>query len=815
MRLESLRIRNFRGIRNLELTLGGKSAAFLGPNGTGKSSIVDAVDFLLRGGVRRLEGEGAGELSLARHAPFVGSAASDAWVEGTFSLTDGSQHTLRRTVANPDQVSPAALPPAITRALSLARDGGHHLLTRRELLRFVFTEPSSRAKAVGLLLQLDGIEASRKNLQGAARDAADELRREQAQVQVLAAQVGRVFDPPLSLDETPLARTNALRAILGGAPLEADTLADATRDLATPSEAAVHPLHAPRTQAVLRALSTDTVAPLRTGSLAELRHFCEELDAFSADRATQNLLREASLVDLGMGLLDEDICPLCRHPQPAADLRAALARRQSASERAREHLAALESRRDTLFGSFSAHLQRTNDVLSALSGRADLPHTGIAALSHELTETLGRALRPIERWEGPTTDAHVRLESALSASEGDLERLRAILRGLAAPSRVQASWDQLVQVSRTTAEHALAGARLQTTRRLAEMLAKGDSAFVAARDQVLQDTYDVVAEAMAGVYKQVHGDDESQFQAEMEPTRAGLKLAVEFRGKGRFPPAAFHSEGHQDSMGLAFFLALSSHLAGSGLPLILLDDVVMSVDYRHRRGVADMLASRFGDRQILVTTHDRVWWRQLRSARVVSGTQSFEIAGWTLEDGVLLTRTAADSLGAAREALARGNTVEAAVSLRRAIEECFPEYCDALAAPVRFRADGANEAGEFLQAAVSRLKELTAKARNSKRAWHQDDSAVREFDEQRAAVCQSFDAEAWLVNPTLHYNGWTANMSPADFAPVLAAYEALFALFECESCGSPLSVIFEGRTPVSLRCPCEARSWNLAMPAPA
>lgn len=189
---------------------------------------------------------------------------------------------------------------------------------------------------------------------------------------------------------------------------------------------------------------------------------------------------------------------------------------------------------------------------------------------------------------------------------------------------------------------------------------------------------------------------------------------------------------------------------------------------------------------------------------MVGGKQSLEIMGWTLQDGILLTRTAADSLGAARDALSRGNAVEAAVSLRRAIEECFPEYCDALAASVRFRADGANEAGEFLQAAVSRLKELTAKARASKRAWRQDDFAVKQFDDHRAAVCQSFEAEAWLVNRTLHYNSWTANMSAADFAPILAAYEALLGLFECESCGSPLFVTFEDRAPVSLRCPCGA-----------
>lgn len=273
MRLESLRIKNFRGIRSLELTLGGKSAAFLGPNGTGKSSIVDAVDFLLRGGVRRLEGEGAGELSLARHAPFIGSVASDAWVEGTFTLTDIPAHIPSRSCRSRPGNSGGTAFSNRSCPLACARRRASPAYAPRAL-RFVFTEPSSRAKAVGLLLQLDGIEVSRKNLQGAARDAADELRRVEAQVQVLATQSG-VFEPALAADETPLARANELRGFLGGAPLEG-TLADATRDLATPSEAAVHPLHSPRTQAVLRGLGTDTLARLRTDGLAELRQFCED-----------------------------------------------------------------------------------------------------------------------------------------------------------------------------------------------------------------------------------------------------------------------------------------------------------------------------------------------------------------------------------------------------------------------------------------------------------------------------------------------------------------------------------------------------------
>src|SRR3546814_16430197 len=42
-----------------------------GPNGTGKSGIVDAIEFALTGSISRLSGEGTGDLSVKQHGPHV------------------------------------------------------------------------------------------------------------------------------------------------------------------------------------------------------------------------------------------------------------------------------------------------------------------------------------------------------------------------------------------------------------------------------------------------------------------------------------------------------------------------------------------------------------------------------------------------------------------------------------------------------------------------------------------------------------------------------------------------------------------------
>ena len=66
IKVETITIREFRGIRDLTLNLGSKNFAVCGANGTGKSAIVDALEFALTGNISRLTGPGTGGLSVRR-----------------------------------------------------------------------------------------------------------------------------------------------------------------------------------------------------------------------------------------------------------------------------------------------------------------------------------------------------------------------------------------------------------------------------------------------------------------------------------------------------------------------------------------------------------------------------------------------------------------------------------------------------------------------------------------------------------------------------------------------------------------------------
>ena len=76
----SVEINCMRGIKNLKLDLNGKNAVIYGDNGTGKSGVIDALDFLIKGDITRLSGNGSKNLTLDKHGKYVTEVIDNAWV---------------------------------------------------------------------------------------------------------------------------------------------------------------------------------------------------------------------------------------------------------------------------------------------------------------------------------------------------------------------------------------------------------------------------------------------------------------------------------------------------------------------------------------------------------------------------------------------------------------------------------------------------------------------------------------------------------------------------------------------------------------
>jgi AAA domain len=90
-----------------------------------------------------------------------------------------------------------------------------------------------------------------------------------------------------------------------------------------------------------------------------------------------------------------------------------------------------------------------------------------------------------------------------------------------------------------------------------------------------------------------------------------IDVALKFYGIDQDSPRLTLSEGYRNSLGLCIFLAMAKREASFDRPLFL-DDVVVSLDRNHRGMIVEVLEKEFSDRQVLVLTHDRDWYTELR-----------------------------------------------------------------------------------------------------------------------------------------------------------------------------------------------------------
>jgi recombinational DNA repair ATPase RecF len=816
VRLLELHVQNVRGIRELHLRPEGKNQVVWGPNGSGKSTIVDAIDFLLTGNISRLTGAGTGGISLHQHGHHIESTPERAVVRAVVQLSNSDERiTLERCMAQPGRlvVGPCSDRPGLDRALEVAKRG-QHILTRRDILHFITAAPMDRAVQVQQLLNIAEIEEIRATfvkVRGELeRAAATERRSASTHWTNAAATAGLTRYTP----DAMLEAVNRHREVLSGAPL-AELRADTLQEGLTPpgSQGGANGPNLQLVQQDVERLREAVSQALLTAEKPRDEQLRLTLQTLRGDPQAQRATDWQRLAQLGLTLMDDEgACPLCATAWPPGEL-------QERVEAQIQLAAALQAQLAEIADA-TKRIRRYTDAVLALARNV---HRAAAALGDDQSpgalrgwiETIEQLIAcldsPFERYPDAPVDACGFFE-VLSAAEipAVLEDVLALAHAaLPQTSPAQTAWDALtrVQVSLQAAEEQAARARSaeQAYTRAATLL----SEFLAARDGVLESLYASVQDRFVDLYRQIHEEDENQFTASLVPDGAGLDMSVTFHGRGAHPPHALHSEGHQDSMGICLFLALAEKLADGVLDLIILDDVVMSVDADHRRQVGQMLATSFPGKQFLIVTHDRTWSNQLRSVGVVTHRTTMEFFGWSLAAGPQVSAET-DQWERIERALAEGDVPGAAAKLRRGAEEFFASTCDALRGKVPYKLTGRWELGDFMPAAISEYKALLRKAKQAAGSWENAEEVghIEEMESTCDQIVARTQSEQWAVNTAVHYNEWS-RLAPDDFRPVVEAFRDLFGVFRCVGCDGTIALALSGMAPTNLRCSCSAVDLNL------
>jgi hypothetical protein len=810
IQVEKIHIEEFRGIRHLELKFNGKPFVVSGPNGSGKSGVVDAIDFSLTGNIARLSGAGTGGLSVLKHGPHIHRRDDPGAAKVTLTLRDpatGKTAVLTRCVKTANTYT---LDPDLQDVRAAVDHAGAHpelTLSRRQIIDFILTEPTARAKRIQALLKLDRLDETRALLRTAQTKTSTAENTRKAEVSSAEDELRRHLDLPELITAQLVDVVNKRRAVLGLADL---------RDLEDDTDLSGGLVREPSGAAFDKASATRDVAALQEQANADTSDLtadlAQTLDEMAAEPSLLDLLHQRSLVQSGLGMVRDARCPLC-------DL-------EWADEHAlREHLAEKLQRSQAaaeLDGRLRADAQRLRTQSANL--RAIIK----TVATHADRLGVARAIAELRTW----SDNLVALEAQLGTIEGAAEaRPRLSQRAFQPLEPVLAALDEIRTSINRMPDHSAAEEardflliaqdrwkRVQGTRRTFARAAAAKSAaaavystYCATADSVLEDLYDTVEGTFAAYYRFINSDDESTFKAELTPSSGKLELKVDFYGLGMFPPAAYHSEGHQDGMGVCLYLALMRQLLGDDFRFAVLDDVVMSVDRDHRRQFCVLLKTEFPNVQFVITTHEEIWARQMETEGLVNRTGRARFRSWSVDYGPEYEQDD-DAWTRIQYDLDHDDLPGAAHKLRRHMEATLNDLADALAAKVHFRADNRYDLGEFYGAVNARYGELLKRARSSATSWN-DDGAVQQIDtliaaRQAAAADQS--REAWAINLLVHYNSDTT-LSKQDFIKAVEACRSFLAVFTCdnENCESPIRLVGSPGNEDALRCDCSRYNFNL------
>ena len=493
MKINSLTISELRGIRELTLPLESRSAVVWGPNGVGKSGIIDACDFLLRGEVGRLTGPGAGQLSLRRHGPHIRSASGSSAVAANVILKSGVIAEIERKVSEPDRLLGDA---AAASECSEISSRGQHLLTRRDVLNFITVQPRNRATEINTLLDLDQIETTRAQLVTLRNSAESESQQLESQASQEHERLATLAQADRNEEGAVLVAINQLRMELQLTPLVNLSDGDVVSGLEAPDAHATDTARRANIRSdlerLVELLHDETFV---RDSQAQVDAVVSGMDRLKDIDGYRRLLQIGELVTSGLALLDATgACPLCDRQWDPAELQAHIAAKHASVQEATTLKAQMDqAARDLLAGSLQQLSARVSVAREACArdGLIDADHP-LNAWGDQLAITIAALAEPLEFLR---EESQVRLRATVVPPTELGESIRDVMAELPAggesTTRDQAR-DRLPRIDQQLKNSRGASAQATAAGEISRVAQSIHDAFLTSRDEVLKELFDSV-----------------------------------------------------------------------------------------------------------------------------------------------------------------------------------------------------------------------------------------------------------------------------------------------------------------------------------
>lgn len=597
--LKKLNIEHLRGSVvpfSLPFEKGKKLTVIYGENGTGKSTICDAFEFLGKGKVSSLENRGLGRTQRYWHS--LNKNPSDVSV-----TLETNEATCRATIIRNNVI---AAPPEARPDVEVLR--------RSQILSLIQATPGDRYEAIKRFIDVSAVETSENALKKSIDDlkqgrqiALARLQENKETVRQFWEAAGKPIKNPMEWAEKESNR-------------EPETFDEEINKISDLQTAYSNLLDYPE-----RILSERESLTAANKMLSEaIEDEKKNLDLVSKDASETLMVLQAAQTYLIKNPTPA-ICPLCESSEKVNDL----------SNRITDRL--------SVFSSLQTAQQKVKTCrLTVSQADQQVQSTNKAAKQHisnfakcvdENTwpEDIKLPKSPtpedpssLDSWLESIAELHKEWEKAKSARYDKKQFITTLKSALT-------TWNENLNAQKEIDR------LLPNLTRALEILTEERRKFT---DKILSN----IANEVGRLYEAVHpGEGLEKISLDLDPDRrASLEMGASFCGQ-YCPPQAYFSDSHLDTLGLCVFLALSS-MEQPENTILILDDVLASIDEPHVDRLIEML---YGEtikfKHCIITTHYRPWKHKLRWGWLKTGQCQFvELAEWTNLNGLTIIRTVPD-----------------------------------------------------------------------------------------------------------------------------------------------------------------------------
>ncbi|MBI1235181.1 AAA family ATPase [Hyphobacterium sp.] len=787
-KVRKINVSRFRGARfdlSLDFSKKPKSVAIFGDNASGKSTITDALEWFIYDRVNHLWREDC-KLDALRNV-----------------LADGKPSCVELEFAGKDLHGVKELSEALKTSANYAKDDAEKLvsalkddriiLRHADIVNFLDETKSVKRKTIAEIIGYGEITKFRDALLQARNSLDKEPEYTSAKQHIqrlqsaMIAEVGQVVP---NRKEFRVVASNIMEPFdLAVEVTDEQSFAEALDELRGQGSSEDNIRLAERLAHLEKACS-DLVRDIDQLS-QDAAAFIVKYNALVKEGESVNKLRLSDFLTRGKAVLDDKVftdpqCPFCLEPFELAQLQAEVGKRLEALKALQEQLDEAGTLKDVLAETVTNAGIKTKTIQETYSDLENFSSLIAAAKSarpklRDYLKDLKSAFDGKKHFEGPGGfDADLktlRTETEKAAKKANEAAQKLKLTELekkvaAALTRLTAVSDQVNELERYQSIGKAYEVQIIT---LSSML----DAFIKVQNAALQAVLDTISDDVGKFYKALHPKESVDNVRLTMVGDEGVEFQYTFHGKPTQPPRKFLSESHLNSLGVVLFLA-NARIFNTHANFLVLDDIVTSFDISHRRRLLRLLRDEFSNWQIIILTHENIWFDIIKKEMAEQGWVFHEIRSDDA-NGILLENSPSTLKQIIEEKKGKEDVTN---DLRKLLELVLKGICQALEVKVAFRFNDINEkrmSDELINALRSTLKAKSPDLLDTK-------------------IFSELAGSTLIANLVSHDNA--DSIVGEDIDVMLEDIEKLVALFVCEHCDRHIraAVSVPGEKAISCRC---------------